>query len=110
MGRLVANHLGELGTALRDEVLTTVPSLREHERTRLVETVLADLRSGSVSTVAAEVFCHRNTVFNRLHRFVKLTGHDPTRPDHAAAVLVALTCADQVICAYSTGTTQRGAS
>ncbi|WP_249124097.1 PucR family transcriptional regulator [Saccharopolyspora erythraea] len=94
---VVAARLAEVGTALRDEVLPSPTATTAHERDRLFETVHAYLRSGSISTVANEIFCHRNTVLNRLHRFTELTGHDITRPEHAAAVLVAMACDEQLV-------------
>jgi hypothetical protein len=89
---LVANRLDELGSALAAEVLSTVDKVGKVERARLLETVSAYLRSGSVGAVASELFCHRNTVLNRLRRFAELTGCDITRPDHAALTLVATAC------------------
>ncbi|SDX64958.1 PucR C-terminal helix-turn-helix domain-containing protein [Saccharopolyspora shandongensis] len=92
---VVGARLGEIAAALRDEVLPAPAAGTPHERARMLETVRAYLRSGSINAVANEVFCHRNTVLNRLHRFAELTGHDVTRPEHAAAVLVALACRDR---------------
>ncbi|MGO3280856.1 MAG: helix-turn-helix domain-containing protein, partial [Brevibacterium aurantiacum] len=37
---------------------------------------------------AAELFCHRNTVANRLRRFADLTGVDPMIPAEAARLVV----------------------
>ncbi len=42
---------------------------------------------------AQTLFCHRNTVLNRLSRFTELTGLDPTRLVDAASIVVALGCA-----------------
>jgi DNA-binding PucR family transcriptional regulator len=52
--------------------------------------VLAYARSGSVQQTASALFCHRNTVVNRLRRFADLTGRQMTTPADAALVLVAL--------------------
>ncbi|MER5388955.1 helix-turn-helix domain-containing protein [Saccharopolyspora sp. NPDC002686] len=92
---VVAARSPEISAALRDEVLPSVDATTPHERERLFETVRAYLKSGSISAVANEIFCHRNTVLNRLHRFAELTGRDVTRPEHAAAVLVALASDEQ---------------
>ncbi|MDN6605457.1 helix-turn-helix domain-containing protein, partial [Brevibacterium sp.] len=60
----------------------------EAARERLVEAVRAYLRSGSVGASASELFCHRNTVANRLRRFAALTGVDPVIPAEAARLVV----------------------
>ncbi|WP_199429606.1 PucR family transcriptional regulator [Qaidamihabitans albus] len=89
---LVAGRLGELGDALAAEVLSTLDETGPTERARLIETAWAYLRTGSAGAVAAELFCHRNTVLNRLRRLTELTGCDLGRPEDAALVLLALTC------------------
>jgi PucR-like helix-turn-helix protein/diguanylate cyclase with GGDEF domain len=66
------------------------------ERHRLLETVRAYAATGSVAEVAARVYCHRNTVLNRLRRFAELTGRDVTVPTDAAVVLLALHCPGRV--------------
>ncbi|TCP47222.1 PucR-like helix-turn-helix protein [Tamaricihabitans halophyticus] len=91
---LAATHLAETGEVLGDTVLSGLDSVTSYERARLVETVRAYLASGSVREVAAQLFCHRNTVLNRLNRFHELTGQDVNRPKDAALVLVALACVD----------------
>ncbi|TWE14618.1 PucR-like helix-turn-helix protein [Prauserella muralis] len=87
---LVATRLGELGEALAAEVLSGLDGTGTRERERLVETAMAYLRSGSVGDVAGALFCHRNTVLNRLRRLTELTGCDVTRPEQAALLRVAL--------------------
>lgn len=67
--------------------LGTVPP---SERDVIVETIRAYLATGSLSASAERLYCHRNTVLNRLGRFQKLTGLDVTIPDQAALALVAL--------------------
>ncbi|HET6876662.1 MAG TPA: helix-turn-helix domain-containing protein [Jatrophihabitans sp.] len=89
---IVATRLADLAQALCAAVLPGEHALTDHERSRLLETVVVYLRCGSASATAEEVFCHRNTVLNRLNRFAELTGLELTRPDHAAAVIVALAC------------------
>jgi DNA-binding PucR family transcriptional regulator len=91
---LVAARLAELGEALAADVLTGVDRAGRHERDRLLETVSVYLRRGSVGRAAAELFCHRNTVLNRIRRFAHLTGCDVTRPEQAALAMVALACRD----------------
>jgi len=74
---------GELGG------LAGVPAA---ERDRLVATVRRFAVDGAVADTGASLFCHRNTVLNRLRRVAGLTGRDPTVPADAAVLLLALAC------------------
>lgn len=87
---IAATHMGEYGTVLANSVLGPLATISTHERERLVETVQTYFRSGSVSDTAQELYCHRNTVLNRIARFVQLTGYDPANPRDASAVIAAL--------------------
>ncbi|MHA7277896.1 PucR family transcriptional regulator [Arthrobacter sp. Hz1] len=89
-GFVAATQMGEFGPVLADTVLGPLASISDHERERLVETLQSYFSSGSVSDTAKELYCHRNTVLNRLARFEQLTGYSPSRPVDAAAVLAAL--------------------
>ena len=62
----------------------TVPAYRSVE-----EAVRSYLRTGNIAETARELFCHRNTVTNRLRRFHELTGIDLTVPEQAARAVVA---------------------
>lgn len=75
-------------------VLGGLRALPPAERDRLLETVRAWARTGSVSAVARELWCHRNTVLNRLRRCTELTGRDVTVPDQATVLLLALACSE----------------
>jgi DNA-binding PucR family transcriptional regulator len=92
---IAALSQGDAGVAgmLEDLVLGGLATAPELERQRLLETVTTHLSQGSVARTAASLFCHRNTVLNRLSRFTELTGFDPTLPVDAASVVVALECA-----------------
>lgn len=62
---------------LRTRVEQGLEVLDDDDRTRLLDTVDAYLATNlSVRDAAERLFCHRNTVRNRLHRFEELTGHD----------------------------------
>jgi len=89
---VVAARLPNAGD-LVEPVLNGLAEAPDRERDRLLETVRAYAASGSVGEVAARMFCHRNTVLNRLRRFAELTGRDVTVPVDAAVVLLALECA-----------------
>ncbi|MFI2409726.1 PucR family transcriptional regulator [Streptomyces sp. NPDC018947] len=90
---VAASRLGPIAGMLADSVLGGLDGLAPHEHRRLLETVVAYCESGSVAAVSRELYCHRNTVLNRLSRFTELTGLHPTRPAEAATVLFALQCA-----------------
>jgi hypothetical protein len=67
--------------------LSAVPESEQHV---IVDTVRAYLATGSLTASAERLYCHRNTVLNRLGRFEKLTGLDVTVPHQAAMAVVAL--------------------
>ncbi|MEB4616421.1 helix-turn-helix domain-containing protein [Leucobacter sp. M11] len=62
----------------------------EGERERLVETLSAWFRSGTIKETAASLRCHRNTVVARLARFRELTGYDVAVPRDLSIVALAL--------------------
>ncbi|NIH72590.1 helix-turn-helix domain-containing protein [Auritidibacter ignavus] len=61
----------------------------EVESYAVKETVETYLRTGSVQRVADSMYCHRNTVTNRLRKFYDLTGIDVTVPKNAARAVIA---------------------
>ncbi|WP_329227717.1 helix-turn-helix domain-containing protein [Streptomyces sp. NBC_01460] len=81
-----------LGSALADRVLGPLDRLDPADRDVLIETLTAWLDSdGSAQRAGAKLYCHRNTVLNRLRRFEQLTGRCLTRPTDAVEVSLALT-------------------
>ena len=79
------------GTSLH-EVVDLSPGLAgcgPVERASVEEAVRSYLRTGNIAETARELFCHRNTVTNRLRRFHELTGIDLTVPAQAARAVVA---------------------
>ncbi|MFJ8866238.1 PucR family transcriptional regulator [Streptomyces sp. NPDC102473] len=80
-----------LGSALADRVLGPLDRLDPADRDVLIETLTAWLDSdGSAQRAGAKLYCHRNTVLNRLRRFEQLTGRCLTRPTDAVEVSLAL--------------------
>ncbi|WP_047870653.1 helix-turn-helix domain-containing protein [Nocardiopsis sp. RV163] len=57
-------------------------------RARLLETLAHYAATGSVKATAEALYCHRNTVVNRLQAFRETTGLDLTVPAEAARALV----------------------
>lgn len=81
----------EVAITLSHTVLGPVLDLPEHDRDVLLETVRAWFtHDGEVSTVAAALFCHRNTVRFRLNRLAELTGRRLTAPRAATEIWLAL--------------------
>ena len=87
--RLARLRLAETGAPVVPDVDSALASCGPAERARLSEAVRSYLASGSVARSAEELFCHRNTLMNRLHRFEQLTGIDVTVPQQAARLVVA---------------------
>ncbi|WP_033287937.1 PucR family transcriptional regulator [Amycolatopsis jejuensis] len=71
-------------------VLGGLDPLAPADRELVIEAVRTYLATGSVSGTAELLYCHRNTVLNRLGRFRKLTGIDVTVPAQAALAVVTL--------------------
>ena len=86
--RMAKLALAEAGAPGLGEVDRALEQCGTTERRRLTEAVHAYLRTGSVAHAADELFCHRNTLMNRLKRFATLTGVDPTIPLQAARLVV----------------------
>lgn len=89
---IAAARFGPTSPDVVGSVLGGLSRCAPGERGRLLETVRAHARSGSVAEVARELYCHRNTVLNRLRRFTELTGRDVTVPAESAVVQLALAC------------------
>lgn len=87
--RMARLRLTAAGLPIAPEVETALAVCGPVERERLMEAVRTYLATGSVGESAARLFCHRNTLMNRLRRFSDLTGIDPTIPAQAARLVVA---------------------
>ncbi|MFI8793504.1 helix-turn-helix domain-containing protein [Streptomyces sp. NPDC055105] len=66
----------------------SLDGLGAQDRRRLLETLRAFVDSGSIKNTAERLYCHRNTVVNRLRLFQDLTGLDMAVPVDAARALV----------------------
>lgn len=88
--RMMVSGMGRVGELFADEVLHPVLALAEPERSTLIDTARRYLATGSVVESARELFCHRNTIVNRLARMRDLTGFDLTVPRDAAGFILAL--------------------
>ncbi|NEB79251.1 PucR family transcriptional regulator, partial [Streptomyces sp. SID14478] len=70
-----------LGALLAERVLGPLLALPPTDRELLLDTLEAWLdRDGSAQRAAARLYCHRNTVLNRLRRCEQLTGRSLARP------------------------------
>lgn len=87
--RLAQQNLQDAGLDLAAQLDESLAECREGERERLSETVRHFLSTGNITATAEQLFCHRNTILNRINRFQELTGIDLTVPTQAARIVVA---------------------
>ncbi|WP_082413206.1 helix-turn-helix domain-containing protein [Arthrobacter sp. Edens01] len=62
----------------------------DHERARLLQVAESYARTGSIKETSEELYCHRNTVVNRLHSLQQVIGLDLAVPGEASWALIAL--------------------
>ncbi len=87
--RVARRLLDDARLPLRFAVDLALEGCRESERERLEETARSFLSTGNITATAAAVFCHRNTILNRMTRFQEVTGIDLMVPEQAARLVVA---------------------
>lgn len=88
--RLAHARLQSIGVDLAADLQKQLSaSCREDEIARLRETVLCYCSTGNVNETAARLYCHRNTILNRLRRFREVTGVDVMVPGQAVQAVVA---------------------
>lgn len=87
---VAAGRLAELVPGFVELRLAPLLELTDYQRDAIVETVRAFLETGSVHATSKRVFCHRNTVLNRLAAFRERTGLDVQVPVDAALAHVLL--------------------
>ncbi|WP_184762762.1 helix-turn-helix domain-containing protein [Streptomyces griseoloalbus] len=82
----------ELGAALADRLLGPLAHLEPADAEVLLDTLATWLASdGSAQRASRRLYCHRNTVLNRLRRYEQLTGRSLSRPSDLVEVSLALT-------------------
>lgn len=80
-----------LGAALAERVLGPLDRLDPADRDVLVDTLRTWLEAdGSAQRAGTRLYCHRNTVLNRLRRFEQLTGRSLARPTDVVEISLAL--------------------
>ena len=87
--RLAQQNLQDAGLDLAAQLDEALAECRGGERERLMETVQHFLSTGNVTATAEQLFCHRNTILNRLNRFQDLTAIDLAVPAQAARLVIA---------------------
>ncbi|NGN64658.1 PucR family transcriptional regulator [Streptomyces sp. A7024] len=81
----------ELARLLVADVFGELMALEATDRAVLLETLDAWLEcSGSAGRAATRLYCHRNTVFNRLRRVEQLTSRSLSRPRDLTEITLAL--------------------
>lgn len=81
-------QLSEVIDDLRGYVLD--PLRKVHDRELIVETIQTFADNGSVADTASVLYCHRNTVMNRIRRFEEATGISLRSPRSLAMVQLCL--------------------
>ena len=85
---LARDQVGAVLPGFGREATERLEALEPDARARLLETLAHYTATGSVKDTAASLYCHRNTVVNRLQTFREVTGLDLTVPVQAALALV----------------------
>ncbi|MER7225807.1 PucR family transcriptional regulator [Streptomyces rubradiris] len=82
----------ELAASLTERVLGPLADIEPADAEVLVETLAAWLAcDGSAQRAGERLYCHRNTVLNRLRRYEQLTGRSLGRPSDVVEISLALT-------------------
>lgn len=80
----------DLSAGLRDIVLGPVLALAPQERDVLLRTFEVWLDCTRLAEAAARLYCHPNTVLNRMHRIEELSGRSHNRPSDLVELALAL--------------------
>lgn len=87
---LAAVELDRIMPEFRESILQPLNTCTAAERERLLLTLKRFAESGSIKATSELLFCHRNTVVQRLQAFTSLTGIDLSVPSQSAWAVVAL--------------------
>ena len=88
---LVASN-PDLAAALSDRLLGPLAALEPADAEVLLDTLATWLAcDGSAQRAGRRLYCHRNTVLNRLRRYEQLTGRNLSRPTDLVETTLALT-------------------
>jgi len=93
--RIAGGLLEQTLPGFSDPVRHALDRCTPYERQRLLQVARSYARTGSIKDTAEELYCHRNTVVNRLHSLQEVIGLDLTVPAQAALALVALSRYDE---------------
>ncbi|MFF8594542.1 PucR family transcriptional regulator [Streptomyces sp. NPDC015220] len=81
----------ELAASLTERVLGPLAGLEPADADVLVDTLATWLAcDGSAQRAGERLYCHRNTVLNRLRRYEQLTGRSLSRPSDVVEISLAL--------------------
>ncbi|QJT05878.1 PucR family transcriptional regulator [Streptomyces asoensis] len=82
----------DLGAALVERMLGPLSGLEPADEAVLLDTLVTWLAcDGSAQRAGERLYCHRNTVLNRLRRYEQLTGRSLSRPADLVEISLALT-------------------
>lgn len=87
---ITRHRLSQLGCDPGQLVFPNLQGCAPQERARILEAVSVFVGSGSLVETARKLFCHRNTVVNRLAAFERYTGLDLQNPTDLALAVLAL--------------------
>lgn len=85
-----AAYFRDLAPDFLDPYLEGLRRLTPAERSATVHAVRSYMDRGSIKLTAEQLFCHRNTVVNRLRAFRDATGLDVAVPRHASLAQIVL--------------------
>ncbi|GAA1796761.1 helix-turn-helix domain-containing protein [Agromyces neolithicus] len=101
--RLAADRLDRVIRAYARQALAPLATVPDRERALQIEAVQQYLESGSITRTSEALYCHRNTILNRLNRFSEATGLDPTVPYDAGTIRLVLAVSDGSVASGSAG-------
>ena len=80
----------DLAELLRRQIMSGLLALPEHEMSALLDTLACWLEVGSTTEAARRLYCHRNTVLNRLRRLEQVTSRKLDEPRDVVLLALAL--------------------